>query len=102
MDWSFDTLQTPVVQHVVTACKPVYHTVTKTVPQLIGVHTMTAVILTVVAALVAGALGYFIGKRGLTGTKTDLTNAETQVKKVVTEATTAAHAAEASVAPVTN
>ena len=69
---------------------PVAHAAAKAaarVPQIQtvfqGVTTMTAVLSGVAAAIVFGVIGYFIGKRGLTGTKTDITNAEQEVTKVV-------------------
>lgn len=39
-----------------------------------GVSIMTALISTAVGVIVAGVVGYFVGKRGLTGTKSDLSN----------------------------
>ena len=59
------------------ACVPQIETVFQ------GVTTMTAILSVIAAGIVCGVIGYFIGKRGLTGTKTDLTNAETEVTKVV-------------------
>lgn len=60
----------------------------KTITHNIGVTYLTAFISTVVGMAVAGVLGYFIGKRGLLGTKTDIKNAETEVQKVVEEVKT--------------
>lgn len=57
----------------------------KTVTHNIGVTHLTAIISTAVGVVVAGIVGYFVGKRGLTGTKTDLTNAEAKVSQVATE-----------------
>lgn len=72
----------PAVQHIAKCAL-------KIVPHLIGVSTMTCVISVMAAAAVAGVVGYFVGKRGLTGVKTDLTNAETKVSQVATEVKTA-------------
>lgn len=51
---------------------------------------MYSVLAVVVASAIFGISGYFVGKRGLTGTQSDLSNVVTAVKKVPSEVSTAA------------
>lgn len=70
--------------------EPVAHVV-KCIPQIksvihnIGITYMSAFIWAASSSLVFGVIGYFVGKRGLTGTKSDLTNAVVAVEKVPAE-----------------
>lgn len=80
-----DPFNHPVIQHVA-KCKPVIHNI----PFTPWSFYMYATIAAVVSAAVAGVIGYFVGKRGLTGTQSDLKNAATEVSKVTSEITTAA------------
>jgi len=71
------------VHHVAQACKPVIHYVPKVVDHLVGVTYLNASIAVVIGMAIAGGLAWYIRGRGLTGVKTDITNAETTVKSAV-------------------
>jgi hypothetical protein len=71
------------VHHAAVACKPVVHNVVHTVTKLVGVTYTEAGIAVALTAIVAAGLAWYIRGRGLTGVKTDITNAKTTVNSAV-------------------
>jgi len=77
----------------VAAVKPHIHHAVKQAAHIQGISMLTTVISTTIGVVIAGVVGFFVGKRGLIGTKSDITNAVTSTEKVITAAETAAHPA---------
>lgn len=62
------------------ATKPIIQTVTDHVTS--GVSLMEAFLAVIIAMAIAGTVGYFVGKRGITNTQTDLQNAIKQIQNL--------------------
>ncbi len=82
------------VTHVAPHVKHVVHHVTPIINK--GPSMLITVISSFSSAAVAGVIGYFVGKRGLTGTKTDLMNAQAAVSHAASTVTTVADEVKAA------